>query len=98
MIQRPTMKSWKATPTAERQRGIRRILMAKDQQEDTIAALLDQFGAEVVSATAEMAENAAQHPGPFGVELAQEDRRDLMGWAAQLEAAAAQARAGGRDE
>ena len=98
MSRRPTVKSWRDLPTAERRRGIRRILMAKDQQEDAIAALLDQFGAEIVSATAEMAENVAQHPGPFGVELAQEDRRDLMGWAAQLEAAAAQARAGGRDE
>lgn len=98
MSRRPTVNSWKDMPTAERQRGIRRILMAEDQQENSIAGLLDQFGAEVVSATAEMAENVAQHPAPFGVELAQEDRRDLMGWAAQLEAAAAQARAGGRDE
>lgn len=98
MSRRPTVKSWKDMPTAERQRGIRRILMAKDQQEDAIAALLDQFGAEVVSATAAMAENVAQSPGTVEVRLSQEDRRGLMGWAARLEAAAAQARLGDQDE
>ena len=94
MSLRPTVKSWKNMPTAERQRGIRRIPMAKDQREDSIAALLDQFGAEIVSSAAEMAENVAQSPGTVEVRLSQADRRDLMGWAARLEAAAVQARLG----